>query len=38
MPKMKSRNAQLKSALGAMAPKERVQEVLKIPKEDAKNR
>lgn len=38
MPKMKSRNAQLKSALGAMAPKERVQEVLSIPKEDAKNR
>lgn len=38
MPKMKSRNAQLKSALGAMAPKERVQEVLKIPKEDTRNR
>ena len=38
MPKMKSRNAQLKSALGAMAPKERVQEVLSIPKENTKNR
>lgn len=38
MPKMKSRNTQLKSALGAMAPKERVQEVLSIPKEDTVNR
>ena len=38
MTKMKSRNAQLKSALGAMAPKERVQEVLSIPKEDTVNR
>lgn len=38
MTKMKSRNAQLKSALGAMAPKERVQEALSIPKEDAKNK
>lgn len=38
MPKMKSRNTQLKSALGTMAPKERVQEVLSIPNEDTKNR
>ena len=38
MTKMKSRNAQLKSALGAMAPKERVQEALSIPKEDTVNR
>lgn len=38
MTKINSRNAQLKSALGAMAPKERVKEVLNIPKEDTKNR
>ena len=38
MPKMKSRNGQLKSALGAMASKERVQEVLNVPKEDTVNR
>ena len=35
--KMKERNAQLKSALGAMATKERVQEVASIPQEDTKN-
>lgn len=38
MAKMKTRNAQLKSALGAMAPKERVKEVMSIPKEDTVNR
>ena len=38
MSKMKSRNTQLKSALGVMAPKERVQEVLSIPNEDTTNR
>ena len=36
--KMKERNAQLKSALGAMATKERIQEVASIPQEDSKNR
>ena len=36
--KMKERNAQLKSALGAMATKERIQEVASMPKEDSKNR
>ena len=35
--KMKERNAQLKSALGAMATKERIQEVASMPKEDTKN-
>ena len=34
---MKDRNAQLKSALGAMATKERIQEVASMPKEDARN-
>lgn len=36
--KMKERNAQLKNALGAMATKERIQEVASIPSENAKNR
>ena len=36
--KMKERNAQLKNALGAMATKERVQEVASIPAEDTVNR
>jgi len=36
--KMKDRNAQLKSALGAMASKETVLEVASIPKEDTRNR
>jgi len=36
--KMKERNAQLKSALGAMATKERIQEVASIPAEDTVNR
>lgn len=36
--KMKERNEQLKAALGAMAPKERVKEVLNIPKENTVNR
>ena len=36
--KMKERNAQLKSALGAMATKERIQEVASMPKEDTVNR
>ena len=35
--KMKERNAQLKSALGAMATKERIQEVASMPKEDTTN-
>jgi hypothetical protein len=35
--KMKERNAQLKSALGAMATKERIQEVASMPKEDTRN-
>lgn len=35
---MKQRNGQLKSALGAMAPKERVAEVMNMPKEDTVNR
>ena len=38
MTKMKERNAQLKSALGAMATPARVKEVASIPVEDAKNR
>lgn len=38
MVKMKMRNGQLKSALGAMATKERVQEVASIPQEDTVNR
>ena len=36
--KMKDRNAQLKDALGAMAPKERVIESMNIKKEDTVNR
>ena len=36
--KMNERNAQLKSALGAMAPKERVVESHNLPKEDTVNR
>lgn len=36
--KMNDRNAQLKSALGAMAPKERVIEFRNMPKEDTVNR
>lgn len=36
--KMKDRNAQLKNALGAMASKERVQEVASIPDENTVNR
>ena len=36
--KMKERNAQLKMALGAMASKERVQEVASIPDENTVNR
>ena len=36
--KMKERNAQLKMALGAMATKERVQEVASIPDENTVNR
>lgn len=36
--KMKDRNSQLANALGAMATKERVQEVANIPSENAKNR
>ena len=36
--KMNDRNAQLKSALGAMAPKERVIESRNMPKEDTVNR
>jgi len=36
--KMKDRNAQLKSALGGLATKERVVEVTNIPKEDTVNR
>jgi hypothetical protein len=35
--KMKERNAQLKSALGAMATKERIQEAASIPQEDTRN-
>ena len=35
--KMKDRNAQLKTALGAMASKETVLEVASIPKEDTRN-
>lgn len=38
MTKMKDRNAQLKSALGAMAKKEVVREVASIPREDTVNR
>ena len=38
MVKMKTRNEQLKNALGAMAPKERVVEANSIPKEDTVNR
>lgn len=38
MVKMKDRNAQLKNALGAIAPRERVVEALNVPNEDAKNR
>ena len=38
MAKMKERNAQLKSALGAMAPKERIVEANNLPQYDAKNR
>lgn len=36
--KMTDRNAQLKAALGAMAPKERVVEVMNIKQEDTTNR
>jgi len=36
--KMRDRNEQLKTALGAMAPKERVAEVMNLRKEDSKNR
>ena len=36
--KMTDRNAQLKAALGAMAPKERVVEVMNIKPEDTVNR
>jgi polyhydroxyalkanoate synthesis regulator phasin len=36
--KMKERNGQLKNALGAMAPKKRIQEVASIPAEDTVNR
>ena len=38
MAKMKERNAQLKSALGGMATKERVVEAASLPAYDAKNR
>lgn len=38
MVKMKDRNQQLKSALGAMAPKERIVEANSIPQEDTVNR
>lgn len=38
MVKMKTRNEQLKNALGAMAPKERIVEANSIPKEDTVNR
>ena len=38
MPKMKDRNAQLRGALGAIAPKERIVEANSIPKEDTVNR
>ena len=38
MVKMKERNSQLKSALGGMATKERVQEVNSLPAYDTKNR
>ena len=38
MPKMRERNQQLKSALGAMASKETVTEIQSIPKEDTVNR
>lgn len=38
MVKMKERNGQLKSSLGAMAPKERVVASASIPTENAKNR
>lgn len=38
MAKMKDRNAQLKTALGAMAPKERIKEAQNLPSYDAKNR
>ena len=36
--KMKDRNAQLRSAVGAIAPKERVVEAHNVPVEDARNR
>ena len=38
MPKMKDRNAQLRGALGAIAPKERIVEANSIPNEDTVNR
>lgn len=38
MAKMKERNGQLKSALGAIAPKARVEEVLNLPEEDTVNK
>ena len=38
MAKMKERNTQLKSALGQMASKERVQEVINMPKYDTVNK
>lgn len=38
MVKMKERNSQLKSALGAMATKERVKEIASIPSPNTKNR
>ena len=38
MAKMKERNTQLKSALGQMAPKERVVEVINMPKYDTVNK
>lgn len=36
--KMKDRNVQLRSAVGAIAPKERVVEAINVPVEDARNR
>ena len=38
MAKMKDRNAQLKSALGGMATKERIVESQNLPAYDAKNK
>jgi hypothetical protein len=38
MPKMKDRNAQLRGALGAIAPKERIIEANSVPKENTVNR